>query len=126
MLGHHAIDVVLEVVDFEGARAFYERIGLEIVRDASDAGAIEFAAGTDSRLVIKHTPDRGLDERTTASWRVDDLPATVARLRERGIEPLEYDLPGLKTENGIADLGFADLAWIADPSNNVIGLAQYR
>lgn len=126
MLSHHPIDVILEVSALGGARAFYERLGLEIVRNASDGGAIEFAAGTDSRLVIKDTPNRGDAERTSASWRVDDLPAVVRNLRERGIEPLEYDIPGVKTVDGIADLGFADLAWTADPSNNVIGLAQYR
>lgn len=126
MLSHHPIDVILEVSNLDAARAFYERLGLEIVRDASAGGAIEFAAGTDSRLVIKDTPTRGEAERTAASWRVDDLTATVRTIHERGIQPLEYDLPGLKTVDGIADLGFAHLAWISDPSNNVIGLAQYR
>lgn len=126
MLSHHPIDVILEVSDLSAARAFYQRLGLDVVRDASDGGAIEFAAGTDSRLVIKDTPDRGDAERTSASWRVDDLTTAVRHLRERGIEPLEYDVPGVKTVDGVADLGFAHLAWIADPSNNIIGLAQYR
>jgi hypothetical protein len=29
----------------------------------------------------------------------------------------DYDLPGLKTEDGIADIGFAWAAWIVDPGS---------
>jgi hypothetical protein len=38
----------------------------------------------------------------------------------------EYDLPGLKTENGIADLGFAWIAWIIDPGMNVLAIAELK
>ena len=38
---------------------------------------------------------------------MNDLAAEVAELRSRGVEVEEYDEPGLKTVDGIADVGFA-------------------
>lgn len=37
MLSRHPIDVILEVSALDAARAFYERLALEIVRDAQPA-----------------------------------------------------------------------------------------
>ena len=37
-------------------------------------------------------------------WEDDDIEATVATLKARGVVFEEYDLPGLKTPNGIAEL----------------------
>ena len=36
---------------------------------------------------------------------VKDFEGTVSELRSRGVNFEEYDLPGLKTENGIATTG---------------------
>jgi hypothetical protein len=38
---------------------------------------------------------------------VSDLAAEVAELRSRGVKVEDYDEPGLKTVDGIADVGFA-------------------
>jgi hypothetical protein len=37
-------------------------------------------------------------------WEVEDIEATVRELRARGVEFETYDLPGLKTVDGIADI----------------------
>ena len=54
----------------------------------------------------------------------DDLEAELRDLRARGVEIQEYDLPGLKTVDGIADIGFARAAWIVDPHGNALGILQ--
>ena len=36
------------------------------------------------------------------AWEVEDIEATVERLRARGVVFKEYDFPGLRTVNGIA------------------------
>ena len=66
------------------------------------------------------------DTQTQATWIVDDLQAEVAELRDRGVEIQDYDLPGLKTESGIADIGFAHAAWIVDPHGNALGILQLK
>ncbi len=50
----------------------------------------------------------------------------MAELRSRGVEVDEYDEPGLKTVDGIADVGFALAAWFVDPDGNTIGLLQFK
>ena len=66
------------------------------------------------------------DEQTQASWQVSDIRAEVAELRARGVKVEDYDLPGLKTEDGIADIGFAWSAWIIDPGKNALGILQLK
>ena len=66
------------------------------------------------------------DEQTQAAWRVTDLEGEIAILRSRGVEIQEYDLPGLKTVDGIADIGFARMAWFIDPGKNCVGIMQLR
>ena len=57
---------------------------------------------------------------------MDDLESELRELRERGVEIQEYDLPGLKTVDGIADIGFARAAWIVDPHGNALGILQLK
>jgi hypothetical protein len=41
---------------------------------------------------------------TQMGWEVVDIESTVAELKLRGVVFEEYDLPGLKTVNGIAEI----------------------
>lgn len=125
MLAEHPIDVVLEVTDLQLARRFYvDQLELPVLRE-DPRGAIDLRVGATGGLALKLTPDRPPGEQTRASWRVDDVRAELAYLKTRGITAVNYDLPGLKTVDGVADLGFAHGAWIADPDSNIIGLMQY-
>ena len=66
------------------------------------------------------------DEQTQAGWRVTDLDAELAELRSRGVEIQEYDMPELKTVDGVVDLGFARMAWIVDPHGNALAILQLK
>lgn len=57
---------------------------------------------------------------------MDDLAAELAELRTRGVEIQEYDTPELKTVDGVADIGFALIAWIVDPHRNALGIMQLK
>jgi hypothetical protein len=69
---------------------------------------------------------------TQMGWEVADIEATVTALRKRGVVFEEYDLPGLKTVNGIATIqgnypskgGGERGAWFRDSEGNVLGLGQ--
>jgi hypothetical protein len=56
--------------------------------------------------------------------RVPDVRAAVADLRSRGIVFEEYDFPGLKTVDGIAETGGVSAAWFKDTEDNTIGVVQ--
>jgi catechol-2,3-dioxygenase len=125
MLADHPIDVMLLATDLSVAKEFYrERVGLEVLIETEQF--LTFKAGGDSRLVVTESTRGTSEEQTKASWRVDDVAEEVADLRSRGVEIAEYDSPGLKTVDGVADVGFALSAWFVDPSGNSIGLLQLK
>jgi catechol 2,3-dioxygenase-like lactoylglutathione lyase family enzyme len=125
MLGEHPITPVLLAKDLAAAREFYhDRLGLEILTEGDDA--IVFKCGGGTHLDVTRSTVGTADEQTQASWQVQDLRVEVAELRSRGVEVQEYDMPGLRTEDGIADLGFAWMAWIIDPGGNALAIMQFK
>jgi catechol 2,3-dioxygenase-like lactoylglutathione lyase family enzyme len=125
MLGSHLVYPVLVSTDLGATRAFYhDRLGLEILSE--DDAAIVFACGNGSKLSVTRSSVGTADTQTQLAWEVDDVRAEVAELRRRGVAIEEYDLPGLRTEDGVADVGFGWSAWIVDPGGNVLGILQPR
>ena len=129
MLSDHPVDVILLAKDLPEAKAFYaDKLGLEILNEVEEEGegGVEFKCGGDSRLVVTASTTGTSDTQTQAQFRVPDLAAELAELRARGVKIEDYDTPALKTEDGIADLGFALAAWFIDPAGNAIGITQYK
>jgi catechol 2,3-dioxygenase-like lactoylglutathione lyase family enzyme len=125
MLGEHPIHPVLLATDLAAARDFYHsKVGLEILNE-NDA-AIVFRCGGGTQLDVTKSTTGTADTQTQVSWLVKDLRAEVAELRSRGVKVEDYDLPGLKTEDGIADIGFAWAAWIIDPGKNALCILQMK
>jgi catechol 2,3-dioxygenase-like lactoylglutathione lyase family enzyme len=59
------------------------------------------------------------------SWVVGDIKAEVAALRGKGIEFVEFDVPGVKTVDGISQSGpTVWTAYFRDPDGNLLGLTQ--
>ena len=85
--------------------------------------ALNSRPGTTQLTLSKSTTGTS-DEQTQAAWIVDNLDTELADLRSRGVEIQEYDTPGLKTVDGIADIGFARIAWLIDPFKNCLGMMQ--
>jgi hypothetical protein len=69
---------------------------------------------------------------TQMMWEVDDIEATVRDLRSRGVVVEEYDRPGLKTVDGIAEIegqypskGSGERsAWFRDSEGNMLGIGE--
>src|SRR5918999_6286668 len=119
MLANHPIDPMILATDLAAAMEFYgDRLGLELLIESDDF--LTFKCGGDSRLVVSRSSTGTSEPQTQASWRVGDLAAELDELRSRGVEVEEYDQPGLKTVDGIVDLGFALSAWFIDPHGNSI------
>jgi catechol-2,3-dioxygenase len=125
MLADQPIDVMLLGTDLGVAREFYgDKLGLDVLIETDEF--LTFKCGGDSRLVVTKSSTGTTEEQTKASWRVSDIAAEVAELRARGVGVVEYDEPGLKIVDGVADVGFALSAWLVDPSGNTIGLLQFK
>lgn len=125
MLGDYPVHPVLLTTDLEASRAFYrDKLGLEVLVDRPGE-AIEFRCG-DTKLVVTASTTGTADSQTQVGWVVDDLEAELAELQARGVRIEEYDLPGLKTDAGIADFGFARMAWIVDPGGNALAIEHMK
>lgn len=125
MLGNYPIDVVLLAMDLAAAKDFYaDKIGLRVLSDTP--GAVTFQCGGDTHLVVTQSSVGTKDEQTQAAFRVADVRAEVSELRRRGVKIEDYDMPGLQTHDGIADLGFAWMAWFIDPGKNCVSMVQLK
>jgi catechol-2,3-dioxygenase len=125
VLAEYPIDVMLTAPDLGTVRQFYgDRIGLEVLIESDEF--VTFRCGGDSRLVVTRTDSPSTEGQTKASWRVADVAAEVAALRASGVDVADYDEPGLKTVDGVVDIGFALSAWFVDPGGNTIGLLQFK
>lgn len=115
---------MLAVDDIERAVAFYgDKLGLEVVRAEQDPSTAMVRVGETGWLML-YTTSFPRGETTQASFIVPDVERTVAELRERGVEFEEYDLPGLKTEHGIASFDEFKTAWFKDSEGNTIAVSQ--
>ena len=89
--------------DLSRAREFYEgTLGLTL--ELENPGGVMYRAG-DARVFVYPSEFVGTNQATAATFQVGDVDAAVAELRGKGVTFEEYDLPEVKTENGIAQLG---------------------
>jgi catechol 2,3-dioxygenase-like lactoylglutathione lyase family enzyme len=123
MLRDVAITPYVPVADLNRARAFYERtLGFAPIEESD--GGIMYGSGAHSRFFMYMSAGAGTSKASTAFWEVKDLEAEMADLRRRGVVFEEYDMPGVKTVNGIATGGGAKAAWFKDTEGNILAITQ--
>jgi catechol 2,3-dioxygenase-like lactoylglutathione lyase family enzyme len=121
-LADWSLGTTIPAKDLEGTRRFYEDVlGAQVVTE--DPGGILYRSG-DSYFSLYPTEYAGTAQHTVGAFMVSDVEAAVAGLRGKGVTFEEYDLPGLKTVNGIADLGGTRGAWFKDPEGNILSVVQ--
>lgn len=125
MLGNARITAIVPVSDIDAAVEFYEgALGLRLDERRDDLPAnreAELSAGS-GNLVLYESVGAGQSRHTIAGFQVDDLDSVVAGLRERGVAFEDYDLPDLKTVDGIATVGNVRAAWCRDPDGNILAV----
>src|SRR5262245_22382873 len=95
--------------DLERARRFYElQVGLKPRQEINGGVAYEFSGGTAAFLYP--TANAGTSRASQAFWQVEDIEAEVAELKKRGVKFEDFDVPDMKTVNGIATGGGAKAA----------------
>jgi catechol 2,3-dioxygenase-like lactoylglutathione lyase family enzyme len=105
------------------AKAFYEQtLGLPVVSDFEDS--VMFACGNGTTMFVYPSQFAGTNQATAAGWQVGDIEAAMTELRGRGVAFEEYDMPGLKTVDGVATLGPTKSSWFKDTEGNILALFQ--
>ncbi|MFF3497836.1 VOC family protein [Streptomyces sp. NPDC003247] len=117
--------------DLDRARRFYaERLGLEPV-DERPGGLLYRCGGTEFALFTSTGSSPGTF--TQMGWEVDDVDTAVSELRRRGVTFEEVDVPGFRTEDGIAAIDGhypskgargERAAWFRDSEGNLLGIGE--
>jgi|1186.fasta_scaffold66686_3 catechol 2,3-dioxygenase-like lactoylglutathione lyase family enzyme len=125
----HAI-AKLPAQDLDRARAFYrEKLGLEPVEEREGGLRYRCAAGEFHVFLSTGAPS---GTSTQMGFEVEDIEATVAELRERGVSFEQFDAPGFESVQGIVEVGNnypskgsgERGAWFRDSEGNLLGLGQ--
>ena len=113
----------IAVSDMDAAKKFYEgTLGLKVLDERSDGSRYQTGGGT--WFLVYPSQFAGTAKSTYMSFEVDDVEATVKELRERGVVFEEYDMPGLKTVDEIAEIQGVKGAWFKDPDGNILAVGQ--
>jgi catechol 2,3-dioxygenase-like lactoylglutathione lyase family enzyme len=131
MLSEARVATRLPAADLERARRFYaERLGLEPSEERPGGLLYRCASGVFALFASAGGPS---GTHTQMGFEVDDLDAVVAALRARGVVFEEYDVPGLRTVDGITEVegnypskgGKGErAAWFRDSEGNLLGIGQ--
>ena len=124
MLERYRVHPTIPATDLDRARRFYaDRLGLTPQRELP--GGLEYECAGGSRFVLTRASGAASGQHTQMGFAVDDLDSVVAALKECGVVFEEYDTPGLKTVNGVADTGAIRAAWMRGSEGNILGLVQF-
>jgi catechol 2,3-dioxygenase-like lactoylglutathione lyase family enzyme len=130
MLENGHVATRLPVQDMGRARAFYaEKLGLEPVEERPGGLLYRCASG---QFALFHSAGSSPGTFTQMGWTVDDVVATVAELRSRGVVFEQVNVPGLTTVDDIAEVagnypskGSGEkAAWFRDSEGNMLGIGE--
>jgi len=102
MLEHSDVAARLPAQDLKRAKAFYADKPGPTPSEVRPGG-LRYRCGN-GWFSLFESSGRPSGTHTQLGWEVENIEAEVAELRGRGVVFEEYDLPGLKTVNGNAEL----------------------
>jgi catechol 2,3-dioxygenase-like lactoylglutathione lyase family enzyme len=124
MLADSRIGANVPVSNLDEAISFYEgKLGLPVFERGEEQPYARFSGAGETKLGVYVSATAGQSKHTLASFVVDDVRTVVDGLKEKGVVFEEYDLPGMKTENGVATVGDTRVAWLKDPDGNILEIA---
>ncbi|MFC0681483.1 VOC family protein [Lysobacter korlensis] len=114
---------VLPASDLARAKAFYhDAFGFDPVEVRN--GDLVYRPRAGIAFEVYETSNAGTAKNTQMCFHTDDLDGDMRQLRDRGIIFEDYDFPGLKTVDGVAEMDGERAAWFRDSEGNYICLGQ--
>ena len=110
--------------DIKRARQFYEqKLGLKAAQEQPD-GSVFYQVG-ETMFFLFPSSGKASGDHTQLGLEVDDVLSAAKDIKASGVKLEEYDVPGLKTKDGIAEMddggkGF----WFKDTEGNLIGVME--
>jgi catechol 2,3-dioxygenase-like lactoylglutathione lyase family enzyme len=121
----------LPAQDLERARRFYSEC-LDLEPTEERPGGLRYHCGG-TEFVVYQSTGASPGTFTQGGFAVDDLDATMADLRARGVVFQDYDVPGLTTVAGVAVIDGQypssgaigeRAAWFHDSEGNLLGIGE--
>jgi catechol 2,3-dioxygenase-like lactoylglutathione lyase family enzyme len=108
--------------DLERAKAYYrDKLGITPAEERPEG--LRYRCGAGEFLLFQST-GRASGDHTQLGWDVEDIEAAVSELRSNGVVFEEYDMPGFKTVEGIADIEGERGAWFKDSEGNLLAIGE--
>ncbi len=121
-LANSDVYATIPAQDLERAKSFYaDKLGLKPSQEGPEG--LHYRSGNGEFLLFEST-GAASGNHTQLGWDVADLEAAVSELKGNGVVFEEYDLPGFKTVNGIADIEGERGAWFKDSEGNLLALGE--
>ncbi|MBC7919495.1 MAG: VOC family protein [Ferruginibacter sp.] len=124
LLTNALVCATVPTTDLQRARRFYEEtLGLKAAISDERRG-VYYQAGGGTMLNL-YERQHSTAEYSVATFLVENLDEVMSDLRSRSVSFEEYDMPDLKTENGVySDQTGFKVSWFKDPDGNIIGIEQ--
>jgi catechol 2,3-dioxygenase-like lactoylglutathione lyase family enzyme len=125
MLSIAPIIAMVPVSDLDRARKFYEeKLGLRPKEEYGEGAGLVYECGQGTTFFMYQSSGAGTSKANQAFWVVEDLETEMRDLRAKGVKFEDYDMPGLKTVDGVSTDGGMKTAWFKDSEGNIMVISQ--
>jgi predicted enzyme related to lactoylglutathione lyase len=122
MLGNARVRATVPAQDLERAKSFYaDKLEIKPSEERPEGLLYECGGG---QFLLFESSGQASGSHTQLAWDVDDLDNAVAQLKENGVVFEEYDMPGFKTVDGIAEIDGERGAWFKDSEGNLLAIGE--
>jgi catechol 2,3-dioxygenase-like lactoylglutathione lyase family enzyme len=123
MIAANRVTVMLPAKDIARASRWYEeKLGLKPASTADYGVSYTLTGGTP--MFLYESQFAGTAQHTLLSFDTPDIARDMQALRDKDVSFEDYDLPELKTEDGVASFGEVKNAWFRDSEGNILALVQ--
>ena len=115
---------MLPASDMARAKQWYiDTLGLK--PGLEDESGIQFTTGDGTEFWVYPSEFAGTNQATSMGFMAKDLSAEMDELKSKGVTFEEYDIPGVKTVDGIMEFAPGERgAWFKDSEGNIIALFE--
>ena len=115
---------VLPASDIARAKQWWHDVlGRDPVYEDMEGEVLFYDIGGTAVMVYR-TDFAGTAQNTALNLMTDDLDRDMTAMRTHGVMFHDYDMPGLKTVDGVAELGEDRGAWFSDSEGNILAIGQ--
>ena len=124
MFSDKRCSAMLPASDIERAKSWYaDHLDLKPVQE--DPSGVQYEVGGGTEFFVYPSQFAGTNQATAMGFIARDLSAEMETLKSRGVTFEEYDIPGVKTVDGVADFGEGERgAWFKDSEGNILALFE--